>query len=141
VLTDRVWACPHLTDDRLLARRVPIYGYEFADRQALQGFFPFPPDFPSGAFHSSELAYLFDVTGLDVEFTPEQQRLADQMIRYWAQFAAAGNPNNHDLPAWSRFWNSNVQSLAPGAAESAPSTSTTNITADSGQPCRNAHRF
>lgn len=113
VLTDRVWACAHVTDDRALATRTPVYGYEFADRQAPTGFFPFPPDLPSGAFHSSELAYLFDVAGFDAEFTPSQQRLADQMIRYWARFAATGNPNGGDLPDWPRFRHSNAQSLAP----------------------------
>ncbi|TWP44048.1 carboxylesterase family protein [Lentzea tibetensis] len=109
VLTDRVWACGQLADDRLLARRTATYGYEFADRGAPTGFFPFPQDVPGGAFHSSELAYLFDVAGFQAVFTPEQQRLADQMIRAWGRFAATGDPG------WARFDGRNVQSLAPGA--------------------------
>lgn len=109
VLTDSVWACNQLADDRLLARRTPTYGFEFADRDAPTGFFgPFPADIPAGAFHSSEIAYLFDLTGFVVEFTPEQQRLADEMIRAWGRFAATGDPG------WARFRGSNVQSLAPG---------------------------
>jgi para-nitrobenzyl esterase len=114
ILTDRVWACRQLADDRRLASRTPVYGYEFADRHAPTGFFPFPPNLPPGAFHSSELAYLFNVAGFAVEFTPEQQRLSSQMIRYWGRFAATGNPNGPDLPAWSRFRTANSQSLAPG---------------------------
>ncbi|SDY97837.1 para-nitrobenzyl esterase [Amycolatopsis xylanica] len=114
VLTDGVWACHQLADNRALARKTTNFGFEFADRSAPTGYFPFPEDVPPGAFHSSDVAYLFDVAGFPVTFTPEQQRLADQMIGYWARFAATGDPNGHDLPRWSRF-DGAVQSLAPGA--------------------------
>jgi para-nitrobenzyl esterase len=114
VLTDRVWACPQLTDERQLARRTPVYAYEFADRQAPTGYFEFPPDLPPGAFHAADLAYVFDVAGFEAEFTPEQERLADQMIRYWTRFAATGDPNGHGSPSWERFRGAKAQSLAPG---------------------------
>lgn len=113
VLTDRVWACGHLTDDGALAEKTRVYGYEFADRNAPTGFFPFPPDLPPGAFHSSELAYLFDVAGFDADLTPTQRRLADQLIRYWSRFAATGDPNGPGSPHWPAFRGTNVQSLAP----------------------------
>ncbi|MET8129186.1 carboxylesterase family protein [Streptomyces sp. NPDC005065] len=112
--TDRVWSCAQLTDDRLLARRTPVYAYEFADRQAPRGFYPFPPDVPSGAYHTSELAYLFDRAGFTEQLTPDQHSLADQMIGYWSRFAATGNPNGPDVPMWSRFGSSQALSLAPG---------------------------
>jgi para-nitrobenzyl esterase len=119
VLTDRVWVCPTLTDDRLFAKRVPTYGYEFADRQAPAPF-PVSAGFPLGAYHSSELAYLFSLVDVNVSLTPDQQRLSDQMIRYWARFAATGNPNGSGLAHWPRFDDTkpavpNIQSLAPGA--------------------------
>jgi para-nitrobenzyl esterase len=114
VLTDRAWTCLQLADHRRLAKGTPVYAYEFADRNAPTGFFTFPPDLPPGAFHAAELAYLFDFAGMPVEFTPAQQRLADQMIRYWTRFAATGDPNARTSPSWGRFRGSNAQSLAPG---------------------------
>ncbi|UMP06724.1 carboxylesterase family protein [Amycolatopsis sp. EV170708-02-1] len=112
--TDRVWSCTQLTDDRLLARHTSVYTYEFADSQAPRGFFPFPADLPSGAYHSSELAYVFDRAGFTEQLTPDQRRLADRMIDYWTRFAETGNPNGPDVPLWPRFAGSRTLSLAPG---------------------------
>jgi para-nitrobenzyl esterase len=115
VMTDRVWVCRHVTDNRALARHVPVYGYEFADRTAPAGWFPFPPDSPPGAFHSSDLPYLFDLVGFPGALDPTQNALADQLIAYWARFAATGDPNRAGLPRWPAFRGGNAQSLAPGA--------------------------
>ncbi|MBV6697692.1 carboxylesterase/lipase family protein [Kitasatospora aureofaciens] len=106
VATDRIWSCPTLQSDRLLARHTPVYTYEFADRGA-----PAPPGlpagFPYGAYHASELPYLFDVAGLPATLDPGQQRLADRMIHSWTRFATTGHP-------WSRFDDGEARSLAPG---------------------------
>lgn len=103
VLTDGVWACHQLADDRLLSRYTPTYGYEFADRTAPLGWFKdlFPAGFPAGAAHSFELAYFFDIPTFDLD--PAQQRLAATMIRDWTTFARTGRPG------WSRFSAGNVQ--------------------------------
>ena len=58
VLTDRMWARSTFTQHRLLAQQVPVYAFEFADRQAPM-YLPFPDDFPPGAFHAAEVPYLF----------------------------------------------------------------------------------
>jgi para-nitrobenzyl esterase len=113
-VTDRVWSCPTLTGDRLLARHTPVYAYEFADRTAPPPppppFLPRTPDFPYGAYHAAELPYLFDVNG----WTPRTGTpLSDDMIRRWARFAATGDPG------WKRFDGRTpvpyVRTLAPGA--------------------------
>jgi para-nitrobenzyl esterase len=105
-LTDHNWSRP--TDDtrRLLARHVPVYAYEFAERNT--PWFPgFPQaSFPVGASHMLELPYLFSVGYL----TPApQQDLRHTMTDEWAHFAATGKTS------WPRFRAGGyVQSLASG---------------------------
>jgi para-nitrobenzyl esterase len=114
VTTDRIWACPTAANLRLLSARVPVYGYEFADRTAPARFLPFPPDFPPGAYHGSDLQYLF--RGAATQLDAGQRALADRMVRYWARFARTGSPNGPGLPPWTPFGGAGtVQSLAPGA--------------------------
>lgn len=108
--TDRVWACSALTTDRLLAAGTRLFAYEFADRDAPL-LLPFPPDVEPGAYHASELVYLFDVAGFDPRFTPAQRRLSEQMVRSWTRFAETGSPG----PGWQRF--PTVRSLAPDAVK------------------------
>ncbi|MEV7021777.1 carboxylesterase family protein [Kitasatospora sp. NPDC093558] len=95
VATDRIWSCPTLASDRLLARHTPVYAYEFADRTAPVSA-GLPPGFPYGAYHASELPYLFDVAGLPTTLDADQHRLAERMIRDWTLFATTGHP-------WQRF--------------------------------------
>jgi para-nitrobenzyl esterase len=103
VLTDGVWACHQLADDRLLSRYTPTYAYEFADRTAPLGWFKdlFPAGFPAGAAHSFDLAYFFDIPTFDLD--PSQQRLASTMIRDWTTFARTGKPG------WAPYSGGNVQ--------------------------------
>ncbi|WP_158895276.1 carboxylesterase/lipase family protein [Amycolatopsis anabasis] len=108
--TDRVWACTTLTGARLLDARTRVFQYEFADPRP-PVIFPFPPDIDPGAYHASELVFLFEPGGFPVQLTPEQQRLSQRMIGYWSRFAATGNPNAHGSPKWRAF--PSVQSLAP----------------------------
>jgi para-nitrobenzyl esterase len=123
VSTDRIYSCPHLRDEQAFSRRVPVYAYEFADRQA-------PPPFgitwpiPTGAYHTAELLYLFDSPAGRATLNAKQQLLAKQMITYWAQFARTGNPNSAQLPEWPRARHAVVQSLAPGSDGIRPVTLT-----------------
>jgi para-nitrobenzyl esterase len=82
-----------------LARYNHVYSYEFAD--------PAPPTpdplrtlpFPVGASHSLELRYLFAIGGAP-PLSQAQQVLSDQMIDYWSNFVANGNPADGDQPEW-----------------------------------------
>ncbi|QLE75831.1 carboxylesterase family protein [Streptomyces rectiverticillatus] len=120
VTTDNAWACTTLRADRALARRVPTYAYEFADRTApvLEGL-PDVPGFPYGAAHGFELPYLFVSPLTKQPLTDGQQDLANRMTDYWTRFAHTGDPNhpNHpDAPVWPAFRTRAplAQSLAPG---------------------------
>jgi para-nitrobenzyl esterase len=112
--TDSSWAKPTLETELLLAGRVPVHAYEFADGAA-----PFfvGLDRPAviRAGHTMELPYLFAITYND-PLDAAQRRLSDQMIGYWTRFAHTGDPNGGLSPWWPRFdaRNRYVQSLAPG---------------------------
>jgi len=63
--------------------------------------------FPLGAYHSSELQYLFTPAsffGLPVApLSTDQMQLSNAMTSYWTQFAKTGNPNSMGEPLWSPY--------------------------------------
>jgi para-nitrobenzyl esterase len=100
VTTDRIWSCTQVATDHQLARRVPVYAYEFADRHSpLTKVTPAP--IPLGAAHAMELPYLFTLGSAELPLTADQQRLSEQMIDYWTTFARGGDPNGPGRPHWS----------------------------------------
>ncbi|MFI7636184.1 carboxylesterase/lipase family protein [Nonomuraea sp. NPDC049400] len=123
IATDRGWTCPTLAGNRLLARKTPVYQYEFADGDAPRpAGFPVPRTFPLGAYHGAELSYLFDGPGAAIGTRPSsgQRRLADQMIGYWTNFAATGNPNGQSLPRWKPLTSksaNDVHTLTPNGSD------------------------
>ena len=120
VITDRVWATATMQQNRGLASSAPVWAYQFADREA-PPILEFPEGFDPGAYHSSEVAYQFDLDGQPAPLTPTQQELAVAMNRYWANFARYENPNGSGMPEWSQFDGGDmVQSLDDGAGEIGP---------------------
>lgn len=56
-----------------------------------------------GAFHGAEYAYVFGVHDDYMTTTDEDRQLEETMQSYWIRFAATGNPNSEQTPAWPRF--------------------------------------
>ena len=68
---------------------------------------PAPGD-EAGAFHSSELWYIFGT--LDRAWRPyidADHKLSEQMIDYWTHFAKKGDPNVEGLPVWKPYTSRN----------------------------------
>jgi para-nitrobenzyl esterase len=100
--TDAIFACSARNADAFLSNFTNTYAYEFNDENAP----PQPPpaglSFPLGAYHGSEIQYLFD-SQFTFEFTPPQQQLSAAMVSYWTNFAITGDPNGGALPTWSLY--------------------------------------
>ena len=74
----------------------PSYVYYFKHRL---------PGDDSGAFHSSELWYMFGT--LDRcwrPFTDKDRQLSEKMLDYWCNFIKTGDPNGDGLEEW-KVWN------------------------------------
>jgi len=73
----------------------PAYAYLF-DRQL--------PGDSSGAFHSSDLWYVFHSFRHSWRpFTAGDQALSEQMVDYYTNFAKFGNPNGTDKAVWTPY--------------------------------------
>lgn len=107
--TDGVFSCPARNADQSLSKFVTTYAYEFNDENAPppQSAFGGFLTFPLGAYHTSELQYIFKgVNFFGIPAAPlssKQMRLSNAMIRYWTQFAKTGDPNSSGEPVWSPY--------------------------------------
>jgi para-nitrobenzyl esterase len=101
---------------RIAAAPVRQSGITQAERKAAQGAAPafnywFVWQTPvldrrPGAFHCSEIAFVFDNTDRCAPMTgggPEPRALAAKVSDAWINFARRGNPNHSGLPHWPSF--------------------------------------
>lgn len=117
VYTDVVFACSGRSAARLLSPQVTTFSYEFNDRNAPMVLLP-PAMRPTwGAYHASEIQYLFPTTKTGITYTASQEALKTQMVSYWTQFAKTGNPNGSG-PVWPQYTaaNDTYMSLNPGTS-------------------------
>ncbi len=113
----------HLIGDMLFAGpvRVQVEAHaQVASPVWLYHFTRVPPTALGAAlgasYHGAEVAYVFDTMtdgsgasgpphpmATDGEWTETDRQLSETMMAYWTQFAATGNPNRDDLPAWPEY--------------------------------------
>lgn len=86
---------------------IPAYAYQFAR--------PLPDNEPSthnlhGAFHSSELWYVFHtLKNSDRPFTDVDDELSQQMVDAWTNFVKNGNPNGGRVENWTPLTKENPE--------------------------------
>lgn len=102
-------ACAQRHTNRLFAAQVPVYAYEFDDRTA-PSYFPVMPGFEALAYHTSDIQYLFPgwhggPDGIPHPLNSVQERLSDELVAAWTNFARTGNPNAEGNSPWPRFGN------------------------------------
>ena len=108
--TDWVWAEPaRFVARAFVAKGEPVFMYNFGYVPAnMQEWMPY------GAGHGSEVAFVFnnlnDRRGA-AEVTPEEEKLAQILNTYWANFAKTGNPNGEGLPVWPEYNKQNEKIL------------------------------
>jgi len=100
IMTDYLFGCAN----RFVAReaRADIYTYEFTENSI--NIWPDIPACEGKACHGDDLPFTFHTDRqIGIEFTPEQERLSDEMMGYWVGFGRALDPNGSGRITWPHF--------------------------------------
>ena len=121
-------ACRNVQVDRLWAKWVPVYEYEFNDQNAPY-YFPSLPGFKPLAAHTIDIQFLFPnwhggVLGVNhlATLTAQETALSDELVAAWTHFASTGNPNGTGNSPWPQY--SEAANAAAVLSENVPSLST-----------------
>jgi para-nitrobenzyl esterase len=102
-------ACRNVQVDRLWAKWVPVYEYEFNDQNAPY-YFPLLPGFKPLAAHTIDIQFLFPnyhggVLGVNhpATLTAQETALSDDLVAAWTRFASTGNPNGTGNSPWPQY--------------------------------------
>ncbi|KAJ8721591.1 hypothetical protein PYW07_002366 [Mythimna separata] len=104
--TDRVFLYNILRYARYHAQYTsePVYFYEFvAETERNFTKKSYNMDSLKGVCHSDDLAYLFNITCLDVPLTDESREVIEKLVRLWTDFATNGNPTSSGAVEWKPF--------------------------------------
>jgi para-nitrobenzyl esterase len=98
--------CRHPQLNRHVSEHVPLYAYEFSDRNA-PWYFP-PISFAHGAAHTIDIQFLFTdwhggPLGIQHKLTAQERVLSEQLVAAWTNFMYTGNPNLTGDRPWPRY--------------------------------------
>ena len=105
VLTDTE-SCRARHLNHLLSQWVPLYAYEFRDRNA-PWYFP-PLSFPPGGAHTIDLQFFFPLwhggpLGTPHPLTIQERKLSDELVAALTGFMHTGDPNFVGNHPWPRY--------------------------------------
>jgi len=105
--TDSRYSCITRHMNQIFASQVPTYVYEFRDQTA-PSYYPKMPGFQPLAYHTSDIRYYWrdyhgGPTGILHPLNKKQEKLSDQLITAWTNFARTGNPNGLGNTPWPRY--------------------------------------
>lgn len=120
VFTDAFVACQTEQKRAALAKSVATYGYEFTEPNPAPAPLQMPPvpGLTYGAYHTSELPYVFGLTSPNGgDLTGADLVLSRSVIAYWSNFAAYSQPNGLPWPgntAWPQYLQGQLLDLKKG---------------------------
>jgi para-nitrobenzyl esterase len=76
---------------------------------------PGPDSTRYGAFHTSEVPYVFNsLAQSNRPWTEEDHKLAAMLGSYWVNFMRSGDPNGYGLPAWPAYTSKSAMTMELG---------------------------